>query len=117
MLEVFPNFFSMYIYQRFLVYVCLCYKIPPGSNREAFVDSDVLDRLSNFIIKIANETNESYNILIYLNSRTRCEHDFVVFDNYDNIDVLPTDYVMDTNIQRMSQDKVINMNGRKLLKF
>ena len=46
------------------LYVFLCYIIPSGSSREVFVDLDVLDRLSNFIIKIANETNESYNILI-----------------------------------------------------
>ena len=47
------------------LYVCLCYIIPSGSSREAFIDSDVLDRLSNFIIKIANETNDSYNIYKY----------------------------------------------------
>ena len=50
------------------LYVCLCYLIPSGSSREAFVDSD-------FIIKTANVTNESYNLLICgdLNSRIGSE--------------------------------------------
>ena len=65
------------------LYVCLCYIIPSGSSREAFVDSDVLDRLSDFIIKTANVTNDSYNLLICgdLNSRIGSEQDFVAFDN------------------------------------
>ena len=101
------------------LYVCLCYVLPSGSSREAFIDLDVLDRLSNFIIKTANDTNDSYNILICgdLNSRTGTEQDYVIFDNYDNIDILPNDYVTDTYLQRHSQDKIVNMNGRKLLEF
>ena len=40
------------------LYMYLCYIIPAGSSREALVELDVLDRISNFIIKIANETND-----------------------------------------------------------
>ena len=31
--------------------------------------------------------------------------------------MLPIDYVMDTNKHRVSQDKIMNMNGRKPLEF
>ena len=41
----------------------------------------------------------------------------MVFDNYANIDVLPTDYVMDKTLQRISQDKIVNFSGRRLLEF
>ena len=41
----------------------------------------------------------------------------MVFDNYANIDVLPIDYVIDNTLQRISQDKIVNTNGRKLLEF
>ncbi|MCG7877024.1 MAG: reverse transcriptase family protein, partial [Candidatus Thiodiazotropha endolucinida] len=40
-----------------------------------------------------------------------------MFDNVANIYVLPTDYEVDKNIPRVSQDKIINTNGRKLLDF
>ena len=38
------------------LYLCLCYIIPSSSSREALVEMDVLDRITNFILKIANET-------------------------------------------------------------
>ena len=56
----------------------------------------VLDRISEYIVKIANDTRNCYNILICgdLNSRTGTDHDFVILDNSNN-DVLPDDYVPD----------------------
>ena len=101
------------------LYLCLCYIIPAGSTREGLTENNVLDRISDFIVQLANETNNCYNILICgdFNSRTGSEHDFVIFDNNDNIEVLPEDYVLDEYISRPSQDKIINTNGRKLLDF
>ena len=80
---------------------------------------DVLDRITNYIIKIANDTNENYKILICgdFNSRIGNEKDYVIFDNDANIDILPIDYVPDDISPRFSQDHIINTNGRKLLDF
>lgn len=54
-LKVDGNVFSL----QYDLYVCLCYIIPSGSSREALVETAVLDRISDFIAKIANETNNS----------------------------------------------------------
>ena len=96
------------------LYLCLCYIIPSGSSREPVTEVSVLDRISDFIVKIANDTHNCYNILICgdFNSRTGTENDFVVFDNNANIDVLPDDYLIDEFLTRFSQDHVINSNGR-----
>ena len=74
-----------------------------------------MDRISEYIVKIANDTGSCYNILICgdLNSRTGTEPDFVILDNSNN-DVLPDDYVPDEFFVRSSEDKTINSNGRKL---
>ena len=90
-----------------------------SSSRAALVEMDVLDRISNYIIKIANDTNDCYNILICgdLNSRFGNEKDYVVFDNDANIEILPIDYNIDVHIPRFSQDSIVNTNGRKLLDF
>ena len=100
------------------LYLCLCYIIPTGSSREAVTEVTVLDRISDFIVKIANTTDNCYNMLIlgYLNSRIGVEHDFVILDNSNN-DHLPDDYVPDEFLPRVSEDLKINANGRKLLDF
>ena len=100
----------------FDLYSCLCYIIPTGSSREALTEISVLDRISEYIVKIANDTGNYYNILICgdLISHTGIEHDFVILDNSNN-DVLPDDYVPDEFFVRSSEDKTINSNGRKLL--
>ena len=46
------------------LYVCICYIVVSASSREGLVKMDVLDRITNYMIKIANDTNENYNILI-----------------------------------------------------
>ena len=101
------------------VYLCLCYIFPASSSREAFVETDVLERISNYVTKIANDTNDCYYLLICgdLNSRVGNEKDYVIFDNTANIDILPIDYKTYEIIPRFSQDNTINTNGRKLLNF
>ena len=93
--------------------------IRSGSSREALTEFNVLDRISDHIIQIANKINNNYNILLCgdLNRRTGSEQDFVIFDNDINLDLLPDDYEVDENLQRFSQDCSININGRKLLDF
>ena len=58
---------------------------------------DVLDRITNFILRIANDTNDCYNILICgdFNSRIGNEKDYAIFDNDANIDIFPIDYETD----------------------
>ena len=101
------------------IYLCLCYIIPSSSSREALVEMDVLDRISNFIIKIANDTNDCYNVLICgdFNSRIGNERDYVIFDNTANINILPNDYKIDEIVPRFSHDNTVNINGRKLFNF
>lgn len=77
-----------------------------------------MDRISDFIVGIADATENCYNILICgdFNSRVGVEHDFVILDNTNN-DYLPDDYVPDDFLPRVSEDKKVNANGRKLLDF
>ena len=100
------------------LYLCLCYVIPTGSSTKALTEISVLDRISDYIVDIANYTENCYNILICgdFNSRTGTEHDFVILDNSNN-DMLPDDYVPDEFLARFTYDKTINTNGRKLLDF
>ena len=100
------------------LYLCLCYIIPTGSSGKALTEISVLDRISDFIVNIANGTKNCYNILICggMNSRVGNDHDFVILDNSSN-DVLSDDYVADECWPRSSGDKIINANGRKLLDF
>lgn len=44
-LKVDKNLFNL----AYDIYICLCYIIPSGSSREALVEVDVLERISNFI--------------------------------------------------------------------
>ena len=69
------------------LYICLCYIILSGSSKGVLVEVDVSERISNFIVNIANETSDCHNILICgdCNSRIGNEQD-VMFDNYANID-------------------------------
>lgn len=101
------------------VFLCLCYIVPSDSSREAFIETSVLDRISNFIIQLSNETNDYYSLLICgdFNSRTGTEPDYVIYDNAVNIPVLPDDYEIDTALNRYSQDHIVNANDRKLLEF
>lgn len=95
----------------------LCYIVPLDSSREALIETSVLDRISDFIIQISNETtcNDCYYLLICgdLNSRTGTDPNYVIYDNK----VLPDDYEIDTSLNRFSQDHIVNAKGRTLLEF
>ena len=84
------------------VYMCLCYIVPADSSREYFIQINVIDRISDHILQIANETNEQYHLLVCgdLNGRTGTEPDYVIFDNAVNVPILPDDYEADTVLQR-----------------
>ena len=99
------------------LYLCLCLLIPTWSSREVLTEISILVRISDFIVKIANDTENCYNIMICrdMNSRVGNDHDLVILNNSSNI--LPDDYVPDECLQRSSEDKTINANGRKLLDF
>ena len=101
------------------LYLCLCYILPQGSSRQPLIEIPVLDRISDFILEIANETNNNYNLMICgdFNSRTSTNLDFVLYDNDANIHALPSDYTIDENLPRFSQDYITNQNGRNLLEF
>ena len=87
--------------------------------KRGFDGSKRLDRISVYILQIANETKDEYNLLICgdFSSRTGIEQDFVNFDNMAKCTFVPDEYVLDDNILRFSQDDVIHTNGRKLLDF
>ena len=77
------------------------------------VETAILDRLSDFIAKIANETNNYYVMICGdLNSRTGTGEDYVIYDSNANTHVLPDDYGTDEGLKRFSQDKLLNQNGR-----
>ena len=67
-----------------------------------FIQINVIDRISDHILQIANETNEQYHLLVCgdLNGRTGTEPDYVIFDNAVNVPILPDDYEADTVLQR-----------------
>ena len=101
------------------VFMCLCYIVPADSSREAYIEINVLDRISDHILQIANETNNQYHLLICgdFNGRTGTEPDYVIFDTDVNVPVLPDDYETDIELQRFSQDNIVNHSGRKALEF
>ena len=101
------------------LYLCLCYIVPSDSSRESFMELNVLERICDHIIQISNDTNDCYHLLICgdFNSRTGLEPDYVSFDEAINVPVLPDDYETDAALVRLSQDKNVNSNGRKLLDF
>ena len=39
--------------------MCLCYIVPADSSCEAYIEINVLDRISDHILQIANETNKA----------------------------------------------------------
>ena len=101
------------------VFVCLCYIVPADSSRQPYIELNVIDRISDHILEIANQTNEQYHLLICgdFNGRTGTEADYVIFDNARNNPTLPDNYELDVELQRFSQDHIINRNGRNLLQF
>ena len=58
------------------IHVCLCYNVPAGSSREAMVESNIIDRLLNYVA----ELNDKCSIMICgdLNARMSDMKDYVL---------------------------------------
>ena len=100
------------------LFICLSYVIPQSSSRQAFLSEHTYDRVIDLIVSINSQNENDFNFVLCgdLNSRCSDAPDFVVDDNIINLEVLPDDYLIDANMNRVSQDKGhIDSNGRLLL--
>ena len=90
------------------IYVCLCYNVSSGTSRQG-----LFDRLLSWLLHIeqikadSNDFNYSFLICGDFNARVRKLKDFVSGDNNRYIDALPDEYISDTNIRRVTQDKTV----------
>ena len=102
------------------LFICLCYNIPVGSSREALATQNIFNSLSDDILHIEND-NGNCNFLLTgdFNSRVGERPDYVENESLfrSQSDLLPDDYVQDTYLKRVSQDKVVNESGLNLLEF
>ena len=107
-LKLDKNFFGM---EKDL-YLCAIY-IPPYNS--VHLDDDFVN-LEN---EIANYSNKGFIALIGdFNSRVGAEADFIYDESSDTKilqDILPPNYEEDVAVHRMSQDKVVNSQGKNLL--
>ena len=102
------------------IYVCLCYNVHSGTSRQGLIDTDIFDRLLVHIEQIkADSYDFNYSFLICgdFNARVGELKDFLSGDNNRYIDALPDDYISDTNIRWVTQDKTVNENGYNLIDF
>lgn len=101
------------------LFVCICYIVPDNSSRNAFVDFNVYDTLLDNIIYIKNLTDDKCNFVCLgdFNARVGNRNDFVSDDNSKYINILPDDYVIDTELHRNTQDNGVNSNGLILIDF
>ncbi|MES9884415.1 MAG: reverse transcriptase family protein, partial [Sedimenticola sp.] len=101
------------------LYICAAYVIPEGSSRQSAIESDVFSDISNYMIDILEHRDPNCNFMLIgdLNSRCGSLPDHVVDDADAHIPTLPDDYVTDTGLSRVTQDRVINNNGRRLIDF
>ncbi|MES9880123.1 MAG: reverse transcriptase family protein, partial [Sedimenticola sp.] len=99
------------------LYVCSSYIIPENTSRQAFVECNIFNDILDDISNIQNTTNNECHLMLLgdLNSRCGSLLDYVPLDRADHVDALPDDYTCDTELPRMSQDSVINSNGRLLI--
>ncbi|CAG2202169.1 RAB1A [Mytilus edulis] len=96
------------------IYLCALY-IPPFSS--SHYDND-LDFLENEISTFS--MNGQIVLIGDLNARTGQRADFIVNDsdhinNFDGFDLLPENYITDSEINRNNQDTSVNTVGTKLL--
>lgn len=100
-------------------HLCLCYNVPSGSSREAMVDMNMFDRLTEQVANLKAAVGENSNIIICgdLNARIADLKDYVTEDDARHIYSLPDDYVSDKELPRKSKDTAVNANGRLLLDF
>ncbi|MEW8542106.1 MAG: reverse transcriptase family protein, partial [Candidatus Thiodiazotropha sp.] len=100
------------------MYFCFSYILPSGSSRQAMMESDTFDRISQNIAKLQNLQNRDFSFVLLgdLNSRTASRPDFITNDTDNRYVPLPDDYLPDLDIgPRVSCDRVTNENGQKLL--
>ena len=99
------------------LFLCLCYNIPAGSSREAFLENNIFDILADDITYF--ESKQTCNCLIVgdLNARVGSCPDFVKNEYLFNLDMMPDDYEEDIVLRRVSQDKILNENDTYLLDF
>lgn len=101
------------------LFVCLCYVIPENSTRQSVLEVHPYDRLIEYIGELSSKNEHDFNFVLCgdLNSRTADNPDFVLDDNLLDMDVLPSEYCMDVNTNRQSQDRCTNDNGNRLLEL
>ena len=96
------------------VYLCAVY-IPPISSPHYDNDSISLEG------EVSTFSSKGKLVLIGdVNSRTGQNPDFIEKDSsqindFDGVDLLPPDYVTDTELKRVNQDFIINSHGKNLL--
>jgi hypothetical protein len=96
------------------VYLCAVY-IPPISSPH--YDNDFISLEG----EVSTFSSKGKIVLIGdFNSRTGQNPDFIEKDSsqindYDGVDLLPPDYVTDTELKRVNQDCIINSHGENML--
>ena len=99
------------------LFVCLCYVVPDVSSRQSFIDNNIFDRSTDHIISIYSN-NDKFNLLLCgdFNARSSDLPDYVIDDNFSHLNILPSDYNVDYEMLRCSQDiGKTNNNGHLLL--
>ena len=101
------------------VYICLCYNTPINSSREIYNEKNIFDMIQDDMVEFEAHSAKTCNFVICgdFNARTAELPDYVEHDNLELLDILPDDYVVDTPIPRLSEDKTSNEYGHDLLQF
>ena len=102
------------------IFICLSYNVPEGSSRQGLIDNiDIYDRIADHMVHIQNITNNHCVFLICgdFNARISNYADYVEDDSAEHIHVLPDDYLVDTPLGRVSEDKGFNRYGSQMLDF
>ena len=103
------------------LFLCLCYNAPSNSARVGLDEVNVYNLIMQDMIYIENKYNNNCNFVLAgdWNSRIGNALDFVQNDQDTLLDLnlLPGDYITDDYLQRVSNDNVVNENGRLLLDF
>ena len=100
------------------LFLCLCYNIPSGSSREAFLDDNIFDLILDDMVFFEDKYGQCiFFIAGDFNARVGNRSDFVENEFLHKLEMLPDDYVEGTFLSRSSQDKVINEYGNYLSIF
>ena len=84
-------------------HICLCYNVPAGSSREAMINSNIFERLMNYVAELKSIYGDDCSIIICgdLNARVSDMKDYVSEDSAHHMCPLPDDYVADMEIPIM----------------